>query len=160
MSKCKLSYFKRSNSFFWHPVLSGGGGILSVGMIEWEQKSTPPPPPPKKETLGTPKNFFCFIHNIRMTTSNCFEYAKNPHVNEILTENIPEPKISNPQKILQSPPSLEIRSLPPPSPPPPNAPNSILQPKVIRSSKICSIIRDMRTLCFISQGLSTLPAGN
>ena len=50
-----------------------------------------------------------------MTTFNCFEYAaKNPHVNEILTKKIPEIENFKPEKISQSPPSLEIRSTPPP----------------------------------------------
>ena len=135
MGKCKLCYFKCSNSFFDTQFSRGLLWISRDGMIEWGQKSTsggggggggqkqtPTPPPPKKKkrrvskktqtTLGTPKNFFCFIKNIRMTTSNCFEYAKNPHVNEKNpgTENF-KPKI-----ILQSPPSLEIRSTPPPRP--------------------------------------------
>ena len=72
-----------------------------------------------------------------------------------------------PQKILRSSPSLKIRSTP-------LGPSSLSRevacyhlkslngiesekPKVIRSSKICTIQRDMRTFCFISQELSTLP---
>ena len=68
-----------------------------------------------------------------MTTSNCFEYAKNPHVNDILTKKNPRIENFNPQNIFQSPQSLEIWSPPPP-------PNSIdsEKPKVIRSSKICT----------------------
>ena len=82
-------------------------------------------PPPKKiprvssktqTTFGTPKSIFCFINNIRMTTSNCFEYAKNPHVNDILTKKNPRIENFNPQNIFQSPQSLEIWSPPPPPP--------------------------------------------
>ena len=72
------------------------------------------PPPQKKETLETPKNFSCFINNIRMTTSDCFEYAENPHGNEILTKNIPESKISTPQKSFNHPLQLKSGGPPPP----------------------------------------------
>ena len=34
-----------------------------------------------------------------MTTSNCFEYAKNPHVNEIVTKKIPKSKLSIPKNL-------------------------------------------------------------
>ena len=66
-----------------------------------------PSSPKKKETFETPKNFFCFINNTRMTTSDCFEYAENPHVNEILTKKIPESKISTPPKSFNHPRHLK-----------------------------------------------------
>ena len=81
--------------------------VHSYSIARMRTKSPPPPPPQKKKfpmvsnktqtTLRRPKNIFCFINNIRMTTSNYFEYAKNPHVNDILTKKIPESKISTPK---------------------------------------------------------------
>ena len=79
-------------------------------------------PPPKKKSLGFPTKLkqhsrhprtFCFINNMRMTTSNCFEYAKNPRVNAILTKKIPESKISNPQKSFNQPRHLKLEAPPP-----------------------------------------------
>ena len=57
--------------------------------------------PPKKETLETPKNFFCFINNMRMTTLDCLECAKNPHVHEILKSGVPAPPPSIAFKIFK-----------------------------------------------------------
>ena len=51
-----------------------------------------------------------------MTTSNCFEYAKNPHVNEIVTKKIPKSKISNPKKSFNYPLHLRPGVPPPPHP--------------------------------------------
>ena len=116
MGKCKLCYFKCSNSFFDTQFSRGVLRISSDGMIEWGQNQ----PPPQKKTprvsnktqtpLETPEKIFCFMNNIR--TTNCFEYAKNPYVNEILTKKIPESKISNPKKSYNH--ALHLRSGVPP----------------------------------------------
>ena len=120
MGKCKLCYFKCSNFFFDTQFSSGVLRISSDGMIEWGQNQ-PTPPPKKKNSrvsnktqtpLETPENIFCFINNIRMTTSNWFEYAKNPHVNETPTKKIPESKISSPKKSVNH--ALHLRSGVPP----------------------------------------------
>ena len=47
-----------------------------------------------------------------MTTSNCFEYAKNPRVNEIVAKKIPKSKISNPQKSFDHPCHLKSEGHP------------------------------------------------
>ena len=86
-------------------------------MMMMMDKNHPPPAPKENETLETPKNFFCCINNMRMTTSDCFEYAENPHVNAILTKNIPKSKISTPPK--------SFNHLKSGGPPPPPTPHSI-----------------------------------
>ena len=80
------------------PSSQGGySGFQVTGSSNWD-KNQPPKNKPRvsnktQTTLGTPKNIYCFINNIQMTTSNCFEYAKNPHVDEIVTKKIPNPTI-------------------------------------------------------------------
>ena len=119
MGKCKLCYFKCSNSFFDTQFSSGVLGFSSDRMIEWGQNHPRPPPPQKKKKPRVSNkskhlsgHIFCFINSIRMTTSNCFEYAKNPHVKEIVTKKIPESKISNPKKSFNH--ALHLRSGVPP----------------------------------------------
>ena len=123
MGKCKLCYFKFSNSSFDTQFSRGVTPDFKWRDDRMGTKSTHPPRPHKKKqdkkNLGCPTkakhhpgHIFCFINNIRMTTSNCFEYAKNPHVNEILTKKIPESKISNPKK--SSNHALHLRSGVPP----------------------------------------------
>ena len=74
-------------------------------------------------TLETPKNIFCFNNNIMQNdnaagipghyhqSSDCFEYTKNPYLNQATRKNTCQ--IFLPKKILRSSPSLEIRSTPP-----------------------------------------------
>ena len=123
MGKCKLCYFKCSNSFF--DTQFSEGGYSGFQVTGWSNGDKITPPPKKKKQKKTKKNLgcptkpkhhsghiFCFINNIRMTTSNCFEYAKNPHVKEIVTKKIPESKISNPKKSFNH--ALHLRSGVPP----------------------------------------------
>ena len=125
--------------------------ILGDGMIEWEQKSTLPPPP-KKETLETPKNFFCFINNIRMTTSDCFEYAENPHVNETLTKNILESKISKPQKSFNHPRHLKSGVRPPP-------PTAFYSPKFSDQAKLVALYAICERSVSFLRGCPNCPPG-
>ena len=114
MSKSKLSYWKRSSSFFGTQFSGtgggGGGGFLQISsdrMIEWGQKSTPPPQKKKRHPRTS---------SVSSITSDCFENAKNPHVNEIRTKKIPESKISTPQKSFNQPRHLKSGAPPPPLP--------------------------------------------
>ena len=94
--------------------------------------NNPPPPQKKKKKNPRTKNLPPYL--IRRTTrlgyvgttvyqesSDCFEYPKKSLLNSshqkrylqnFPTQKIPELKISNPQKILRSLPSLEIWSIP------------------------------------------------
>ena len=132
VSKCKLSYFKCSNSLFGTQFARGRQvhRISSDGMIEWRQKSAHPSTPQKKNprvSNETP-NHRCtkinllppqkkhakyqtlLANNTRDTQDHLLFHwicKKSPRNQNFSNQKIPEKKFQT-QKILRSPSSLEI----------------------------------------------------